>query len=201
MTPDDGGRWGILGGTFDPVHNGHLNLATQVASNKVLDGVLLIPSYRHPFKDDCRATFEQRMEMLQRVTSDQEGFVVSDLEKAMDLSGYTVDSVIAIKTRYPKTDWSFIIGEDNVQDLQRWRSPDIILEEVHVLVGQRPPHVSGDLLKRFPADRIEMVAINMLDVSSTDIRALLAGGASMESLKELMPEVVVEYIVEQGLYR
>ena len=201
MTPDVAGRWGILGGTFDPVHNGHLNLATQVAANKSLDGILLIPSFRHPFKDDCRATFEQRMKMLKLATAGQEGLMVSDLEKEANLSGYTIDSIMAIKTRYPKANWSFIIGEDNVQELQSWRSPDIILEEVHVLVGQRPPHVSGDLLKRFPADRLEMVAIDMVDVSSTDVRALLTSGASSESLLDLMPEAVIEYIVEQGLYR
>lgn len=201
MTPDDGGCWGILGGTFDPVHNGHLNLANQVALNRALDAVLLIPSYRHPFKDDCRAAFEHRLEMLRLATADHSGLVVSDMEKDLDLSGFTVDSIAAIKTRYPKADWSFIIGEDNVQDLPLWRSPERILREVRVLVGQRPPHASNDLLKQFPADRIEMVAINMVDVSSTDLRNRLATGASNESLKELMPKVVVEYIVEHGLYQ
>ena len=201
MTPDDGGRWGILGGTFDPVHNGHLNLASQVAANQALDGVLLIPSYRHPFKDDCSASFEHRTEMLKRATVDHSGLIVSDMEKELDLSGFTVDSITAVKKRYPRADWSFIIGEDNVQDLQRWRSPDIILEEVRVLVGQRPRHESGDLIEQFPADRIEMVAINMLDVSSTEIRARLHTDASGETLGELMPKAVVVYIKEHGLYQ
>ena len=201
MTPDDGGRWGILGGTFDPVHNGHLNLANQVSANRALDGVLWIPSYRHPFKDDCRASFEHRTEMLRRATADNPALIVSELEKEMDLSGFTVDSITAIKARYPRAEWSFIIGEDNVQDLKRWRSPDIILEEVRVLVGQRPPHESGDLISQFPEDRIEMVAINMLDVSSTEIRDRLDIDASDETLTELAPRAVVEYIVEHGLYR
>lgn len=201
MTPDGGGRWGILGGTFDPVHNGHLNLANQVAVNRALDGVLLIPSYRHPFKDDCHATFEHRMEMLKLATVDHSGLVVSDMEKNMNLSGFTVDCIIAIKTRYPKADWSFIIGEDNVQDLPQWRSPDQIFSEVRVLVGHRPPHGSEAIIKQFPSDRIEMVAINMVDVSSTDIRARVAAGASAESLEELMPKAVVDYISEHGLYQ
>ncbi len=201
MTPDEGGRWGILGGTFDPVHNGHLNLAKQVALNRALIGILLIPSYRHPFKDECHASFEHRMEMLKRATADHSGLIVSDMEKALDISGFTVDSIMAIKTRYPKSDWSFIIGEDNVQDLQYWRSPDLILKEVRVLVGQRPPHVASDLLKQFPADRIEMVGINMVDISSTDIRARIEAGASNESLAELMPNAVIEYIIEHGLYQ
>lgn len=201
MTPDDGGRWGILGGTFDPVHNGHLNLAKQVAVNRALDGVLLIPSYRHPFKDDCRASFEHRMEMLKLATAGHSDLIVSDAEKDLDLSGFTVDCITAIKARYPKADWSFIIGEDNIPDLPHWRSPERILSEVRVLVGHRAPHVSNDLLKQFPADRIEMVAINMVDVSSTDIRKRLATGAPDESLKELMPKAVIEYIIEHGLYR
>lgn len=201
MTPDDGGRWGILGGTFDPVHNGHLNLANQVAVNRALDGVLLIPSYRHPFKDDCRAMFEHRMEMLTLATADHSGLIVSDMEKDLDLSGFTVDCITAIKTRYRRADWSFIIGEDNVQDLQHWRSPDLIFEEVRVLVGQRSPHVSNELLDQFPADRIEMVVINMLDISSTDIRTRLAAGATDESLTDLMPKAVVDYILEHGLYQ
>lgn len=201
MTPDDGGHWGILGGTFDPVHNGHLNLATQIAANKALDGVLMVPSYRHPFKDDCCASFEHRMTMLELATADRPGLVSSNIEQAMDLSGFTVDCIMAIKARYPKGDWSFIIGEDNVQDLPRWRNPDVILEEVRVLVGHRPPHTVGDLINQFPPDRIEMVEIDMVEISSTDIRARLIAATSGESPKELMPEVVVEYIVKHGLYQ
>ncbi|MDH3935820.1 MAG: nicotinate (nicotinamide) nucleotide adenylyltransferase [candidate division Zixibacteria bacterium] len=201
MSPDDGGRWGILGGTFDPVHNGHLNLAEQVARNRALNGVLLIPSYRHPFKDDCCATFEHRIKMLQLATVGHAGLMVSDMEKEMDLSGFTVDSIQAIKLRYPQADWSFIIGEDNVADLQHWRSPDLILSQVRILVGERPPHVACDLIGQFPSDRIEMVSINMVDVSSTDIRARLAADASDKSLVPLMPGAVIEHIVEHGLYQ
>jgi nicotinate-nucleotide adenylyltransferase len=200
-TPDQGGHWGILGGTFDPVHHGHLNLALQVATSSNLDGVLLVPSLRHPFKDVCRASFGHRMEMLMCATSGEDRFVVSGIEMDEDLPGYTIDSIRAIRERYPYAIWSFIIGEDNLEELERWRDPEAIFAEVRVLVGQRPPHQWSDHISRFSADRIEMVAIDMLDVSSTEIRRLLNEGGPEEELAEMMPRSVVQYIKKHGLYR
>jgi len=200
-TPDDGGHWGILGGTFDPVHNGHLNLATQMMTRSKLNGVLLVPSYRHPFKEVCRASFEQRLAMLRLAAAGDDRLLVSDIERKRNLSGYTIDSVKAIRQRYPKATMSFLIGEDNLEELDRWRRPNEIFAEVRVLVGQRPPHQSGERISRFPADRLEMVAIDMQDVSSTHIRGLLSRGVGRTGLNGLAPSAVVEYIIEHGLYR
>jgi nicotinate-nucleotide adenylyltransferase len=200
-TPDDGGHWGILGGTFDPVHNGHLNLAMQVMDRRGLDGVLLVPSYRHPFKEVCRASFGHRLAMLKLAAAADERLRVSEIEREQNLSGYTIDSVKALRTRYPNAVMSFVIGEDNLDEMDRWRRPDEIFAEVRVLVGQRPPHQSSDRIDRFPAGRIEMVEIDMQDVSSTDIRDLLKRGTDFQKLDDVMPSEVVAYIRKHGLYR
>ncbi len=201
MTPDDGGNWGILGGTFDPVHCGHINLAVQVAARISLDGVLLVPSYNHPFKNRCSASFEHRMAMLELSTQENEKLVVSDIEKSQSLTGYTIDSIKTVKKRYPNAVWSFIIGEDNVKDLRFWRDPDRIMKEVCVLVGYRPPHDSENILRDLPSDRIRMIEIEMRDISSTKIRKLLRSDRSDLRLKEMIPVKALKYIKENGLYR
>jgi len=186
---------------FDPVHNGHINLATQVISKSHLDGAMLVPSYRHPFKDACRADYDHRLAMLKLALADAPALQPCDIEREKKLSGYTIDTVKALRERYPRADLSFVIGEDNLEELDRWRRPDEIFAEVRVLVGQRPPHRSAERIKRFPADRIEMVAIEMIDVSSTAIRELFGRRADKAEFSGLLPDAVIAYIDQQGLYR
>jgi len=200
LTPDHG-QWGILGGAFDPVHRGHLVLAGEIHRMKKLTGVLFVPSVRHPFKkDQCKASFSDRVTMLKLAVKTYDHFLVSEIETDMNLSGYTLDTIRAFKQLYPKTEFSFIIGADNLGDLSRWHEPEQILKEIKVLVGSRPAYGS-DQHTAFPHGSIELVPTCLVHISSSEIRCKIKDNISAEQLDKLVPESVRKYIFENGLYR
>jgi nicotinate-nucleotide adenylyltransferase len=198
--PEPGDRWGILGGTFDPIHEGHVTLARDIKLKKSLHGVLLVPSFRHPFKSDhAEASFDDRLEMVRVATVDQRGLVVSDIERELNLSGYTIDTVRALKREFSETAFCFILGADNVSQMREWRDPEGILAEVAVVAGTRPgfePKGCDGL-----AGRIEYVETSAVAASSTDIRAAFHRGEVSEKIAGLLDPKVLEYINRRRLYR
>ncbi len=202
-----------MGGTFDPVHLGHLVLAREVCEQKELTGALLVPSIRHPFKQgQCQATFSDRVAMLRLAVENHECFLVSEIEAEMDLSGYTLDTVRACKQRYPQAEFSFIVGADILGELKQWHHPEQILKEVRILVGSRPPYDKKQLvaqkklaaqkqLAAFPSDRIELVPTSLIDISSTEVRQKIGDNISPDELDRLIPSKVREYIQQRKLYR
>ncbi len=199
--PEQGGVWGILGGTFDPVHRGHLTLADNIRIQKHLAGVLLVPAYNHPFKQqDCQASYHHRVEMLRLALKPYEHLVLCEIEAEEKLSGYTVDTIGALKDRYPDRTYRFIIGADNLDQILDWHEPDRILAEAPLLVGGRP----GYRLRRadgLPFDTIELIETEPVDVSSTALRDLLHDDADDDRLREWLPEAVLNYIRKEQLYR
>ncbi len=193
-------RWGLLGGTFDPIHLGHITLAEQIYQSKGLDGVLFVIAFRHPFKtDSLHASYADRMEMLRIALAGREWGTISQIEKEAELSGVSLETVRTIKMRYLETDFRFIIGEDNLADLPRWYRPEELLSEIKMLVGYRPPHGEHDI-ERFPEGTMELVPTQMVDVSSTAIRAAIRSSGMTSELKELLPSGVAEYIAQNRLY-
>lgn len=199
--PENGGAWGILGGSFDPVHLGHLNLSSEIRSEAGLDGVLLVPAFRHPLKEACHASFEQRVEMLTLAAAGCDYLVVSEIEKEHGLPGYTLSTVRALKKAFPTVVFSFLIGEDNLAELNRWHKPDEILAEVPVLVGVRPPGNFTEGANHRWSDRVRMIETSPLEASSTRVRELTGKGAPSGQLQRLIPEPVRQYIATKGLYQ
>jgi nicotinate-nucleotide adenylyltransferase len=206
-TPEQGGNWGILGGTFDPVHRGHLALARGIYEQKKLIGVLFVPSIGHPFKQgQCQASFSDRVAMLRLAVENHECFLVSEIEAEMSLNGYTLDTVRACKQRYPLAEFSFIVGADILDELKHWHNPEQILKEVKVLVGSRPPYdkkqlVAQKQLAAFPSDKIELVPTSLIEVSSTEVRQEIRDNVSPDELDRLIPSKVRRYIQQRELYR
>ncbi len=200
-SPEQGGQWGILGGTFDPVHYGHLTLANEIWVRKGLTGVMLVPSVKHPFKkDQCQASFENRLEMLKLAVETHEHLFVSDIEAQMNLSGYTIDTVRALKNLYPRTEFFFIMGADNLSELDQWHNPQQIFDEVKILVGSRPVF-DKKKLSVFPTDSIELIPTILVNISSSEIRRQIKEHAPVEELDKLIPPKVREYIQRRKLYR
>lgn len=190
-------RIGILGGTFDPVHEGHLALARAAVEQLKLDRLILVPAYRHPLKNKEHSTVaspEARLEMTKLGVKGEARFEVSDCEiKRKDVS-YTVDTLQAFRMRYPKpNELFFVTGGDWGRSLNQWKDIDVIFTLAHFIVAKRPGFDTNNLPRG-----IEFLNFVPLDISSTEVRSRLQKGISVS---RFVPQVVLDYIRKHGLYQ
>jgi nicotinate-nucleotide adenylyltransferase len=184
-------RVGVFGGTFDPVHVGHLAIALAALESVPLDRVLFVPARRSPLKDrDPIASVADRVAMLQAAVSGEPRFALSRVELERDGISYTVDTLEALRS---EGELFLILGSDALAELARWRKPDRISELATLLVAARPGAPEPD-----PVHRARAFDAPRLDISSRELRARAARGMS---LRYLVPDAVWEHIRKRGLYR
>lgn len=201
IKPKNGGNWGIFGGRFDPVHLGHLQIAEQVCNYKKLTGILFVPSFNHPLKkDNAKASFEQRCDMLKLAFEDYEQFCLSEIELNYELSGFTIDTIKKLKDIYESCTFYFLIGADNIHQFKQWHKPEDILKETKILMAARPGY-ELNIIKDLPADRIEIIETGLFDISSTELRKLLEENTNSDKLDNYIPAKVLSYIRKNKLYR
>ena len=196
-------RIGILGGTFDPVHDGHLKIAESARACLRLDRVIFIPAGRPWLKSDRAVTDPaHRLAMVELAIADNPRFEVSDIEVKRSGPTYTVDTLAELRRRLGAgVELYLVLGMDSVRELGRWHRPERIFEMCAVVAVSRPgvADVSLSALERdFPlsAGRVKMISGPMVDMSATGIRSR-AGG---DSLLRGVPEPALAYIREHGLY-
>ena len=216
---DIGGRVGLLGGTFDPIHNGHLAIADLARKRCSLDAVVFIPAASPPHKGGQSISLMQhRQRMLELVCDVASGYYVSTLEAQRPGPSYTVDTLRSLKNHFsPQTELFFIIGTDSFIDLPSWKEPRHLLDYASLVVVNRSlqhtaaiHQILGLHFPTYRQDREEKVfrskrgggAIIMLDmepveVSATGIRQRVRQRLSITGL---VPPAVEAYIAEQGLY-
>ncbi len=195
---------GILGGTFDPVHLGHLSIAEAAMEQASLERVLFIPAGHPRLKQaEPSASVEHRLEMARLATTDNPRFEVCDIEAHRPGPTYTVDTLVELSTKLgPGADLFFILGMDVLGQLDRWKEPARVLELSQLLVLGRAGEQDfdwQDFYRRVPEAEgwIQSVTAPLVDVSATEIRRRVAIG---EDLSGQTSASVAEYIVEQGLY-
>jgi nicotinate-nucleotide adenylyltransferase len=204
-------RIGVYGGTFDPVHIGHLAVVESVREIAALDRVLFVPNSRQPLKEQGPvAGVEQRLRMLRAAIADNPAFAVSAIELGRPSPSYTIDTLTALRAAHPGAEIRFIMGADAADGLIDWREPARILAEFRPIVMSRPGWAgqsthkgrpSWDTLERvLPGARgmVEAVEVPHLAISSSEIRARVAAG---RSIRYLVPDAVRIIIEEEGLYR
>ena len=185
-------RLGVLGGTFDPPHVGHLLAASDAFEALALDRLLFIPAAAHPFKgDNVGATPEQRVHMLTLLIAGDVRFGVDTIEIERAGLSYTVDTLADLARRYPDAERFLLIGEDLVEQLAMWRDPQRLTQLAEVVVMTR-----GDAPDA--ADRFRRLNTRRVDVSSTELRARARAGLPLHGF---VPDRVVAYIRDAGLYR
>jgi len=204
-TPDEATRRiGVLGGTFDPPHVGHLWLAAVAADGLGLDRVHFMPAAKPPHKGQrliSRAT--DRLLMTRLAIMPDQHFELSGIEMERPGPSYTIDSVVELKRMHPDAELFLIMAADSLAQIDTWREPDRLLEEIEWVVGPRsgsdPPDRSR-LEERFgdAASRIHLLEGPSLDVSSSEIRRRVAAG---HTIRYLVPRDVEELIIERELYR
>ncbi len=197
---------GIIGGTFDPIHYGHLILAEQARDGAGLDNVVFMPTKQSPFKMNAKAVSEQhRYAMVRTAILDNPGFSVSDIEiKGPDIS-YTVDTLQACRLAYgPDARICFICGTDSFISMEYWKHAESIFKEFTIIVGSRPRYKdrARDILIRklntLYGTRVEKIHMPKIDISSTDIKKRIYEG---RSIKYLLPSDIEKYINLYELYR
>ena len=200
------GRIGIFGGTFDPIHHGHMIIAEQVAQALGFGCVIFVPGGVPPHKSasSVKASAEDRFEMVEAAIQGNDKFLVDRVEVDAGRAMYSVETVPLIKERRGSgsgDEWFFVSGADEVSNLLSWKEPDRLLEEAAMVAATRPGYDISNLghleeaLDNF--DRIIPVECTRVDISATGIRRALAKG---ESVRYLVPEGVYEIIHDRGLY-
>lgn len=196
---------GILGGSFDPVHFGHIGLAEDAKELVSLDEVLLIPAKLQPFKLDKKfVDGTHRLEMIKLATQEISGLTACDYELQQEQISYTYKTLKAIsEMEGPDTKIYFITGTDAFLKIDLWKNAKDMLQTYSFIVGNRPGYREEELsecienLKRDYNTDIIKVDNRRRDISSTEIRQRLE---NKESLTGLVPEVVERYIITHGLY-
>jgi nicotinate-nucleotide adenylyltransferase len=195
-------RIGIIGGSFDPIHFGHLAIAEEARATLRLDRVLFVPAARQPFKATSHAAPpEMRLAMTRLACAPNTAFEASDVELERPGPSYTVDTLAALRAT-TDSELFFILGADALGDLPRWHAAQRIVEFARIVAVGRPgahPDLSA-LTLALPGigGRLTQIAGPMLDISSTLLRQRVAAGLP---IRYQAPDPVVDFIAEQALYR
>lgn len=192
---------GILGGTFDPIHFGHLHIAKAVMEVKGLSGVVFVPAQQNPLKPrQCSASGKDRLAMVHLAVDRGAGWKVDDREQRREGPSYTFTTVSEIVKENPKEKFILIIGEDSAQSFHRWHRSRDIVDLVDLAVVQRPgvdiEGYEGDD-KVVAALEKGKVEISEMDISSTEVRERLFRGQNCD---QFVPRKVLDYIKVNGLY-
>lgn len=194
---------GIFGGSFDPVHNGHVKLAFHMLSALELDKLLIVPAYRSPFKPEDASHVGDRVEMC-RLAFDAPRMEVSTLETQRGGKSYTVDTVNELRKKYGDNEYFLIVGADQLLQFDRWYRFSDILSSVTLCAAARTgtdkrPEMelfADKVLRRY--GRCLICDFEPLEISSTLIRETIASGGNAS---EYLPEAVYDYIKNRGLYK
>ncbi|MFE4568896.1 nicotinate-nucleotide adenylyltransferase [Paenibacillus chitinolyticus] len=192
-------RIGIMGGTFDPVHTGHLVAGECARAACGLDEVWFMPVNVPPHKPNApKASAEQRWEMVCRAVSDNPAFRPFDHELRKGGVSYSVDTIRELKARYPEHEFHYIIGADMVEYLPKWREIGEIMKMIGFIGLQRPGfELQPEALPAFIRPGVRLAPMPLLDISSTDIRTRRREG---RSVRYLVTAPVHDYIEGMGLY-
>ena len=195
---------GIMGGTFDPIHLGHLATAEAVRENFSLDEILFIPAARPPHKLGKKVSDEKhRLAMTILATQSNKFFRVSDMELKRTGLSYTLDMMNELQKNFgASAELFFIIGADSLADLSKWHAAKELVEKCHFIATTRPgADANFSAVKKFFGEaatkHIHRVTTPGLEISSTDIREKIRLG---RSIKYLVPEAVEEYILREKIY-
>ena len=200
---------GILGGSFDPIHYGHLRTALDVQQTLNLEQIRLIPLLNPPHRDVLASGAETRLAMVRAAVADEPRFRVDDRELARSGKSYTLDTLLSLREELGEQPICLLLGTDAFRGFPGWHKPGEILKQAHLVVMLRPgtarPEIypertvtAPNTLNRSSAGRILFLPVTQLDISATRIRAMLRRGLSP---RYLLPEAVLSIIQQQGLYR
>lgn len=197
-------KYGIFGGTFNPIHYGHLMICEYLKEELNLDKVIFIPTGSPPHKD-LDVSAKDRYEMVKLAISSNPSFEISDIETNRVKLSYTVDTVKELKKIYKEEKLYFLIGLDTLFELKTWKKIEELSKEIEFVVALRPKYIDIEKINRelkFLQEnyntKVEIIHTPLYEISSTELRERIK---DKKSVKYLIPEKVVNYIKESGFYK
>lgn len=200
-----GKKIGIMGGTFNPIHFGHLLLAEQAADTFGLDEVLFIPS-GNPYMKNTASVLDGkfRAEMTALALENHPAFHMSTMEIEKEGATYTCETLLTLRRENPDNTYYFIMGADNLLIMETWKNPEIILQNCIIVVAvrgtgteDRLQRIASHLIYEYQAD-VRILPARFIDLSSSEIRSRAASG---KSIRYMLPDKVIDYIDKNQLYR
>ena len=194
---------GIMGGTFNPIHHGHLILSEYIRLEENLDKIIFIPTGNPPHKNSVLDA-KLRLEMVELAIKSNPYFNASDIEVKRTNLTYTIDTIKELKEKYPSAELFMIIGADTLLSLHNWKDCSKVLSQINFIVadrlGLRPSDIEEEIkrLSNKYFSNIFNIASPIIDISSTDIRNRIKENLS---IKYLVPETIEDYILQNNLYR
>lgn len=195
---------GLMGGTFNPIHMGHLIISEFLRVTFPLDKVIFIPSGNPPHKNNDIAESNHRMSMVNLATSQNPFFEVSSIELKRAGKSYTIDTIKEIKDIYPNDELYFIIGSDSLLDLTSWKDFESLISKTNFLIYGRPENTEESILNKIDEltkkynSNIIYIKGPLIEISSTSIRDMIK---NEKSIKYLVTEEVEKYIYKNNLYK
>jgi nicotinate-nucleotide adenylyltransferase len=194
-------RLGMLGGTFDPIHLGHLVIASYAADALGLDAVLFLPAQSPPHKRDRSITpAAHRVSMVERAIADDDRFRLSRLDLGTETPSYTADLVERLAAADPDSELYFLAGADSLRDFGTWHEPERIIRTARLAIAPRPGiKIEERMLNAVPnlRNRVALFDAPLMDIASTDLRRRVRAG---HSIRYVVPDAVLRYIEDNGLY-
>jgi len=195
-------KLGVLGGTFDPVHNGHVAAAEAAVECADLDEVVFVPTGNPPHRPPAQASPAQRLEMCRLATADEPRFAVSDLEVKREGPSFTLDTMLALRGANPHAELFLVLGWDAASQFRSWHRPDEVLAIAPIVVVTRPgrhaPEEADLRSAGLDPARIVLCARPTPSVSGSEIRRAVAAG---KSIAGMVPAAVERYIAAHHVYR
>ena len=195
-------KLGVLGGTFDPLHYGHLALARTAVEHYRLSRLVIVPAGKPWQKSEWRiSAASERLEMVKLAVASQQGFEVSSLEVNRCGPSYTVNTLIALAGLYPGAEFLLVLGADVLANFLHWYRPRRILELAQIVAARRPTFEGMEALDDVATQlgsRLSWLPMPPIDISSTDIRRRVVAG---RTIKGLVPPAVEEFIRHHSLYK
>jgi len=183
---------GLLGGSFNPVHNGHLAIAKNALEQLELDKILFLPVGMHPLKTDSNIPpFEIRYKLLKTVLKSIPDFDVSNLDEKSENLNYTDELIKRLNSKYTDNEFFFIVGDDIVLELPRWHNYRWLLDNVKIVVFNRPDTDKSDLKNLDYLNKLFFLEMKPVSISSNEIREKTKRG---ESISGLVPEIIINEV-------
>lgn len=197
-------KYGIFGGSFNPIHYGHLMICEYIKEEMGLDNVIFIPTGNPPHKE-LELSAKDRYEMVRLAISPNPDFEISDIETTRVKKSYTVDTIRELKKIYKEEKLYFLIGLDSLFQLKTWMKIGDLSQEIEFVVALRPGYLDReeinkeiDFLRENFGTKINLIKTPLYEISSTDLRDRIREG---KSLRYLIPKKVLDYIEESGFYK